>query len=679
MGVKKRKNGFTLGKKIVLLTLLMCAILCAVSVFVSYTAYSRHMTEFLQRMGSNLNRVLESRITPEELDHYFESQETDDRYFEIQDLILDLVDNNDVEYLYIVRPNGVGVTFLFDSDMRANENGDYYAGGYCSLGTYVELEGQFAEQLDNFLLGREIAPIIQHDAAFGWLMTVSHPVRHKDGTMAGYIMTDISMNDVVAAEQAYLLRIGLLLRVLTLGVMIAYLVFVRKSIIQPIRKLTDAARAYEGGENKARFANLQLNSRDELSTLAEAFRMMLVEIELHGKEQTELAVREERMESELRIATEINAALLPKALPEPKGGLGFGVQGRVEQSGELSGSFYDYYLLDRGRLAVVTGEVPDRGMSAALFMVVAQTAVKSQMRSGLPLVEAMTAVNRQLFEIGRGMALNALVGVLDEDGVFSYINAGLRAPLLMRDQDRYEWIKSPVYAPLGQNENVVYQLKQVNLSQGDRLFFHTAGLGDIEGEDGKRFAEQKLQATLNLSRSRDLDLAGLLKYVGEEGRAFAKSLEDVKGFTAMALEYRRSSKNLAHCTVLADRKGAAKVTEFLKQQLLLNGLHRKAIAETAVLADEMFSLCCWSTADDRPITVECAMDPDGRGLTLRMKGSFGGRNPLLAGEEGAAANAARFIRSGSRSVSFQRGELQDVLSVEKTLSEASYAESESGA
>jgi|GEM_PF-1783286 len=529
MGVKKRKNGFTLGKKIVLLTLLMCAILCAVSVFVSYTAYSRHMTEFLQRMGSNLNRVLESRITPEELDHYFESQETDDRYFEIQDLILDLVDNNDVEYLYIVRPNGVGVTFLFDSDMRANENGDYYAGGYCSLGTYVELEGQFAEQLDNFLLGREIAPIIQHDAAFGWLMTVSHPVRHKDGTMAGYIMTDISMNDVVAAEQAYLLRIGLLLLVLTLGVMIAYLVFVRKSIIQPIRKLTDAARAYEGGENKASFANLQLNSRDELSTLAEAFRMMLVEIELHGKEQTELAVREERMESELRLATEINAALLPKALPEPKGGLGFGIQGRVEQSGELSGSFYDYYLLDRGRLAVVIGEVPDRGMSAALFMVVAQTAIKSQMRSGAPLAEAMTAVNRQLFEIGRGMALNALVGVLDEDGVFSYINAGQRAPLLMRDQDRYEWLKSPVYAPLGQNENVVYQIRQVNLFQGDRLFFHTAGLGDIEGEDGKRFAEQKLQATLNLSRSRDLDLAGLLKIRRRGGKGLCQIFGGRKG------------------------------------------------------------------------------------------------------------------------------------------------------
>ncbi len=674
--MKTQKIRFTLGKKIVLLTLALCAILCVTSVLVSYSSYSQHMTQFVQRTGRNLTRVLASQITPADLDHYYETQQTDDRYYQIQDFILDLVDNNDVEYLYIVRPNGVGVTFLFDSDLRANENGDYYAGGNCSLGTYVELEGKFAENLDTLLAGREIEPIISHDASFGWLMTISYPVTYKDGTMAGYIMTDISMNDVVATENAFLLRMGILLFLLTLGVMATFLVFVRRAVIQPIRKLTGAARAYEGGENKASFSNLQIKSRDELKTLADAFRMMLVEIEMHGKEQTELAVREERMESELRLATEINAAMLPKALPEPKGGLGFAVRGRVEQTGELSSSFYDYYLLDHGRLCVVVGEAPDRGMSAALFMVVAQTAIKSQMRSGAPLTEAMTAVNRQLHEIGRGLALNVLVGVLDEDGVFSFINAGQRAPLLMRDQDRYEWLKAPVYAPLGQNENVVYQIRQVSVLQGDRLFFHTAGLDDIKGEDGRLFAEQKLQAALNMSRSRDLDLEGLLRYIGEEGKAFAKSPGEVVDFTAAVLEYRRSSRDLAHCTVSGDRKGAAKVTDFLKQQLAANGLSRRAIAEIAVLADELFSLCCWAAADDRPITAECAMEPDGKGLTLRMKGGFGGRNPLLAGEGGAAANAVDFIRGSAKSVSFQEGELQDVLTVEKALSETAYAESE---
>jgi sigma-B regulation protein RsbU (phosphoserine phosphatase) len=674
--LKQGKIRFTLGKKIVLLTLLMCTILCAVSVYASYSEYSLQMNAYLKRMGGNLTRVLASQITADDLDHYYETQKMDDRYYQIQNFILDLADNNDVKYLYIVRPNGVGVTFLFDSDLRANENGDYYAGGNCSLGTYVDLEGQFAENLDRLLAGKEIDPIVAHDSSFGWLMTISYPVTHEDGTMAGYIMVDISMNEVVANQRAFLLHMTLLLSLLTLGVMAAYLVFVRKTVIRPIRQLTSAAQAYEGGENKASFSNLKFKSRDELQTLADAFRMMLVEIDLHGREQTELAVREERVESELRLATEINAAMLPKSLPEPEGGLGFAVQGRVEQLEELGCGFYDYYLLDHGRLCLVMGEVLDKGMSAALFMVVAQTTVKSQMRSGLPLTEAMTAANRQLYEIGGDLALSALVGVLSQDGTFSYINAGQRAPLLMRDQDRYDWLKGPVYAPLGQNENVVYQIGQVSVHQGDRLFFHTVGLDDIEGEGGRLFGEQKLQTALNVSRGRDLDLDGLLEYMGREGRAYARRPETVRSFAMAALEYRRSSRNLAHCTVPGNRKGAAQVTEFLKRQLGANGLSRRAAAEAVVLADELFNLCCWTTAVDRPITVEFAMAPGNGCLTLRMKGSFGGKDPMLSGEGDIAANAVRFIRSCTEQLSFEKGELQDVLTVEKLLDGEARAESE---
>ena len=50
MGRLKEKRRFTLGKKIVLLTLLMCAIICAASVAVSYRSYSTNLRNSLQRM-----------------------------------------------------------------------------------------------------------------------------------------------------------------------------------------------------------------------------------------------------------------------------------------------------------------------------------------------------------------------------------------------------------------------------------------------------------------------------------------------------------------------------------------------------------------------------------------------------------------------------------------------------
>src|SRR5699024_4482792 len=126
-----------------------------------------------------------------------------------QKFIADLVESSgNVEYLYVVRPHGVGVTFLFDSDMEMGENGDYTSGGYCALGTYVELLGGFAENLDRLLAGQEVEPIVQQDPSYGWLMTAMVPVLHDDGTMAGYVMADISMNEVMQEQRNFLLYTG---------------------------------------------------------------------------------------------------------------------------------------------------------------------------------------------------------------------------------------------------------------------------------------------------------------------------------------------------------------------------------------------------------------------------------------------------------------------------------------
>jgi sigma-B regulation protein RsbU (phosphoserine phosphatase) len=666
----KKKRRFTLGKKIVLLTLLMCSVFCAASVTVSYRLYSTDLRKSQQRLGENLDRTLASELTPEDLDRYYGTGKTDERYYEIQDFLLKLADNNDVKYLYVVRPNGDGVTFLFDSDLRADTDGDYYSGGNCSLGTYVKLEGAFAEITDQLLAGKEIRPIIAKDPVYGWLMTAMCPVLHADGTMAGYVMVDVSMTEVMSKEHLFLRSMTALLSLLTIVIMTVYLVFIRRSVIRPIHLLTEAAQAYEGGKNKTScFIKLQLKSHDELETLSDAFRKMLEEIDRNGREQTQLAVREERLETELQLANEINAAMLPKALPASAGEQIFEIRGHVERARELSSCFFDYFLLENGRLCVVIGEVPGEGMSAGLFMVVARTTVKSQLRSGLPLVEAMTAANQQLYEIGGGMALEVLVGILEEDGAFSYINAGQCSPLLMRSKDRYEWMQEPVYAPLGQNENVVYQARQVTLRWEDRFFFCTGGLSRIKDSDGTEFSKRQMQVTLNVSRSRKLTPDDLLRCVGDEGKAYAAHPEEVGSFAVLLLEYRRTSRYFGQCIVSPDREGENQITQFLKQQLLRNGCTPRGIAQVAVLAGELFTVCCWKLEKRQTLCLECAVDPTARSVTLRVKASFGGKNPLDGAEGTAAAQAVRFIRESAGRVGFAPGDLEDVLSVEKRLEE----------
>ena len=653
----KKKMRFTLGKKMVLMILAMSAILCAVVLFTSYRTYRQRTTSFYEQLGYNVVRMLASQLDPDELDRYYKTQEMDQRYYEIQGLIAALVDSSDVEYLYVVRPNGVGVTFLFDSDMEAGENGDYSAGGYCALGTYTELLGEFAQNLDRLLEGEPVDPIIQHDPSYGWMMTTMVPILYEDGEMAAYVMADINMDNVMREYRRFLLYTGGLLLALTAALTLVYLLIIRRMLIRPLQQLTEAAQSYEGGEGKKGFNKIKTYGNDELKTLTDAFRMMLVEIEINNMEQKELALREQRLDSELQLANELNVSMLPKALPQRDGGYPFSIQGSIRRGQELSCCFYDYFLLDRDQLCILVGEVPGVGVPQVLYTAMAQATIKSQMRSGLPLTQAVTAAGQQLHEISDSMCLNVLVGVLNgTTGRFSCINAGQPKPLMMRGEDRYEWVKSLSYAPLGQSENVVYRVMELELRQGDRLFFHTRGLDEIQGREGHSFGEEQLRLALNQQQSRQGDLETQLQYVSDSGVAFAQRPGEVKGYALLGLEYRRRDRAQAHCLLTADAAGSRALLEFLRGQLASNQVEGRQAALLAVLADELFTLCRHRSEPESRFMAECAV-PEGEDLViLRLKGEMGGRDPLKEAEGGAACHAVEFLTKNCEQVLFERNE-----------------------
>lgn len=664
----KKKMRFTLGKKTVLMVLTMSVILCATALFISYRTYQERTTAFYEQLGYNVVRTLASQLDPDELDHYYETQEMDGRYYEIQGFIADLVGSSEVEYLYVVRPHGVGVTFLFDSDMEAGENGDYASGGYCALGTYTDLVGGFAENLDKLLEGESVDPIVQRDPSYGWMMTVMVPVLHENGAMAAYVMADFNLEDMVREQQQFLLSTGGLLLVLTVVFAVLYLALIRRFFVRPVQQLTEAAQSYEGGENKKVFSGVKIHGNDELKTLADAFRMMLVEIEINNMEQQELALREQRLDSELQLANELNVSMLPKALPEREGGYPFAVQGSIRQGQELSCCFYDYFLLDRDQLCILVGEVPGEGVPQVLYTAMAQATIKSQMRSGLPLTEAVTAAGRQLHELSDSLCLHVMVGILNgTTGQFTCINAGLPRPLLMRGEDRYEWIKALSYAPLGQSENVVYQVLELELRQGDRLFFHTEGLDEIAGQDGRTFGEEQLRLTLNERQSRQGDLEVQLRYVSDAGTAYAERSGRIRGYALLGLEYRRRDRAQAHCILTPDAAGNQQLLEFLRGQLSENEVESQRLAEVMVLADELFTLCRRCAAPDSRFLAECAIPAGEDLLVLRLKGDLGGRDPLKDLEGGAACHAVEFLAKHCEQVFFEHGDSVDIVTMVRRI------------
>ena len=348
----KSRMKFSLGRKLTALIVLLSVTLSAVAILVSYQIFTSTMDDYYARLGTNLVRTLASQLDPEKMDYYFETGEKDDAYYDTQRFIQDMVSNNDVEYLYVVRPHGVGVTFLFDSDMENVAGGEYEDGGYCALGTYVDLVGDFAANLDQLLAGRPVDPIIQQDASFGGQMTAMTPILHEDGTMAGYVMADISMNDVMETQRTFLIVLAVLLLVLTVGFIALFLAIMRRKVIRPIDQLTQATCVFiQNNESELAAGTAAVNvpeihTGDEVEQLADAFRRMEEDVISYIRSFAAITAEKERIGAELNVATQIQADMLPRIFPAFPERPEFDIYASMTPANEVGGDFYDFFLVE---------------------------------------------------------------------------------------------------------------------------------------------------------------------------------------------------------------------------------------------------------------------------------------------------------------------------------------------
>ena len=539
----KRKVRWSLGKKLTGLIVTMCVVLGLLAAVVSYRTFSASMMEYYNQLGTNLVRTLASQLDADELDRYYETGEMDERYYEIQSFISDLVASNDVEYLYVVRPHGVGVTFLFDSDMETGESGEYEDGGYCALGTYVDLVGGFADNLDRLLAGLDVEPIVQRDASYGWLMTAMTPVLHEEGTMAGYVMADISMNDVMNTRQTFLITLVGLLAAVAAVFLVTFLFILRRMVLHPIDLLTQATGDFiQSNEEELAAGTATVNvppirTGDEVELLADSFRKMEEDMISYIREFMKATAEKERIGAELNVATQIQADMLPRIFPAFPERQEFEVYATMNPAKEVGGDFYDFFLVDDDHLAVVIADVSGKGVPAALFMVIAKTLIKNHAQNRETPGEVFTQTNAQLCEGNdAGLFVTAWMGVLEiSTGKFVYVNAGHNPPLLKRAGGQYEWLKSRPGFVLAGMEGIRYRENTLELMPGDTLYLYTDGVTEATSSAQELYGEERLQAALN--EASELPVSQLLPRIKNCIDTFVGDAEQFDDITMLGLQY----------------------------------------------------------------------------------------------------------------------------------------------
>ena len=165
--------------------------------------------------------------------------------------------------------------------------------------------------------------------------------------------------------------------------------FIARSITNPLRAMARVTKTIATGNLDIELPVVK--SGDEVGKLSTAFQYMKESLKEYIQQLTETTASKERIESELKIAHDIQMSILPKIFPPFPERKEFDIYAVIEPAREVGGDFYDFFFTDDEHFCFVIGDVSGKGIPASLFMAVTKTLIKATALKGIPTGAARTS------------------------------------------------------------------------------------------------------------------------------------------------------------------------------------------------------------------------------------------------------------------------------------------------
>jgi serine phosphatase RsbU (regulator of sigma subunit)/DNA-binding response OmpR family regulator len=235
-------------------------------------------------------------------------------------------------------------------------------------------------------------------------------------------------------------------------------------------------------------AGLSSTQLDALETLASEAAMAIYNARLYRESQ-----EKRKMDEELKIAREIQQALLPSPIKNMPFVSGHSLSVPCR---EVGGDYFDYFEMEGGRLGFAVGDVAGKGMPAALLTSMIQGMFCAQTLLDLELPAMISNVNRNLVRRGTGNRfVTFFFGILDSDGHCVYTNAGHNPPFLVRRDGTLEELRDGGMV-LGLFSAAQYESRTIQFHPGDHALLFTDGVLEALNTEGEEFGEGRLRALL---------------------------------------------------------------------------------------------------------------------------------------------------------------------------------------
>jgi len=241
---------------------------------------------------------------------------------------------------------------------------------------------------------------------------------------------------------------------------------------------------------------------------------------------------QQRLEREMELAREIQAAFLPDATPSLPG---WQVAVAWRAARGVGGDYYDFVPLEDGRMGLIIADVSDKGVGAALYMALSRAVIRAAALAASGPAETLERANRVLAADNRsGMFVSLFYAVLEPiSGALCYARAGHNPPLWLRCRGGELRSLCPPGAVLGIIESPGIVEETICLEPGDALVMYTDGVIDAVNIADEEFGEARLAALLTAKRGAPAE--DVVADIDRTVTAFAAGRQQFDDFTLLVV------------------------------------------------------------------------------------------------------------------------------------------------
>ena len=241
----------------------------------------------------------------------------------------------------------------------------------------------------------------------------------------------------------------------------------------------------------------------------------------------ETTTAKERMESELRIARDIQMSMVPSVFPSVEG---LDMYASMTPAKEVGGDLYNF-LRKGDKLYFCIGDVSGKGVPASLFMTLATRGFLTLASTGKRPAEIATRMNAELsINNEMGMFVTMFICMYDlKQGWIEYCNAGHNPPIIGNADGQFSFLDvKESNAPIGLWPDLEYVGEEMDLPRDSMILLYTDGLNEAENRKQEQYGEERIIQLMNSHASLGArDIIEALKVDANQFRDGAEQNDDL--------------------------------------------------------------------------------------------------------------------------------------------------------